>query len=122
MPVQFTGAEFPEEQFEPAPTFVEWDGNRMVLYPSMASVRFDQDLDTIATFEETYAYMFDQLAGTRVGSELAAAGLDPTSYVFLLVRPAGFRSFAEVRGYLQLLGTDLVHEPLDQDLRRIQVR
>lgn len=104
------------------PTWVEWNGEDLVLLPSRASVRFDGDLASIPTLDETYDYMFERLAGTPVGRELSAASLDGNRFVVLLVRPDGFRTLPEVRGYLELLGIDVVPEPIDQDLRRIQVR
>jgi hypothetical protein len=39
-----------------------------------------------------------------------------------LVRPSGFRTLPDLRGYLELLGIDVVSEPIDQQLRGIQVR
>lgn len=104
------------------PTWVQWDGTEMIVQPSMASVRFERDLRSIPTFDETYDYMFSQLAGSAVGRELSEASLEGNRYVVLLVRPSGFRTLAEVRGYLELLGIDVVPEPIDQDLRRLQVR
>lgn len=104
------------------PTWVEWDGTELMLQPSRESVTFARDLSEIPTFEETYDYMFDQVAGTEVGRVLSAASLDGNRYVILLVRPSGFRTLPEVRGYLELINIDVVPEPIDQDLRRIQVR
>ncbi|MCH7990857.1 MAG: hypothetical protein IIC35_00390, partial [Gemmatimonadetes bacterium] len=66
--------------------------------------------------------MFRQVAGTPLGSALASVSLDRSRYVILLVRPSGFRTLPEIRGYLELLGIDIVPEPIDQNLRRIQVR
>lgn len=104
------------------PTWLEWDGTEMVLYPDGARVRFERDLGGIPTFELTYAYMFDQVVGTRVGAELAAVSLDGSRFIVLLVRPSGFGTLPEIRGYLDLLGIDVVAEPIDQSLRRIRVR
>lgn len=104
------------------PTWVEWDGTELRIQPSLASVSFDRDLRSIPTFDATYDYMFERLAGTAVGRELSEASLDGNRYVVLLVRPSGFRTLPEVRGYLQLIGIDVVPEPIDQGLRRVQVR
>lgn len=104
------------------PVWVEWDGTRMTLRPSGASVTFDQDLRSIPTFDETYDHIFERVAGTDLGREISAASLDGNRFVILLVRPSGFRTLAEVRGYLELLGIEVVPEPIDQDLRRLQVR
>ncbi|MDH3270430.1 MAG: hypothetical protein OEN56_03815 [Gemmatimonadota bacterium] len=104
------------------PTWIEWDGAELTLLPSEESVVFDQDLRSIPTFDQTYNYIFTVLAGSPVGRELSAASLDGNRFVILLVRPSGFRTLPEVRGYLELLGVDVVPEPIDQDLRRLQVR
>lgn len=104
------------------PIWVEWDGTDMTLRPSRASVTFDRDLRSIPTFDETYDYIFDRVAGTDLGREISAASLDGDRFVILLVRPSGFRTLPEVRGYLELLGIEVVAEPIDQDLRRLQVR
>jgi hypothetical protein len=66
--------------------------------------------------------MFERLAGTRVGAALAEVAMERGRYVILFVRPTGFRTLTEVRGYLDLLGTDLVEVPIEQDWQRIQVR
>lgn len=105
-----------------APLWVEWDGQTLILHPDADSLTFDRELSSIPTFEQTYAYMFESLAGTRVGADLADAAFDPNRYVILLVRPAGFQALPEVRGYLSLLGFDVVEEPIGQDWRRLRVR
>ena len=120
--VEFVAPEFPEGLDRELPTWVEWDGREMTLHPSGDSVAFEVDLRSITTFDSTYAYMFDQLAGTRVGAALADVAMEQGRYVILFVRPSGFGTLAEVRGYLELLGTDLVEVPIEQDWQRIQVR
>jgi len=120
--VEFVSAESSEGLPSGTPTWMEWDGSEMVLHPEGARVRFDRDLRSIPTFELTYQYMFRQVAGTPLGSALASVSLDRSRYVILLVRPSGFRTLPEIRGYLELLGIDIVPEPIDQNLRRIQVR
>ena len=120
--VEFTSAAAPNGLQSGVPTWMEWDGTEMVLHPSGVRVRFERDLRSIPTFELTYAYMFDQVVGTQLGAQLAAASLDQSRYVVLLVRPSGFSTLPEIRGYMGLLGIDLVAEPIDQGLRRIQVR
>ncbi|MDA0329391.1 MAG: hypothetical protein O2958_10320 [Gemmatimonadetes bacterium] len=104
------------------PTWIEWDGAELVLYPTGATVNFSRDLSSITTFEATYAYVFDQVAGTPLGAELARVAMDSGRYIILLVRPSGFQTLPEITGYLGLLGIDVVAEPIDQNLRRIQVR
>lgn len=120
--VQVNAVESSAELQGRAPTWVEWDGSEMILHPDLERVRFDTDLRSIATFQDTYAYMFDQLAGTRLGAELAEVGVDDSRYIILLLRPSGFETLPEVRGYLQFLGIELVEEPIDADWRHIQVR
>ena len=120
--VELRAPDFPQEQQRQFPTWVEWDGRDLLLHPDGERVRFDRDLRSIPTFEATYEYMFDQLAGTPFGAELAETSLDPSRYVILLVRPSGFRTLPEIRGYLELLDIDVVDEPIDQDWRRIRVR
>ena len=120
--VEFVAPEFEEGLQRETPTWVEWDGSEMILHPSGEGVLFDRDLRAIPTFEATYDYMFDQLAGTRVGAALADVAMEAGRYVILFVRPSGFRTLTEVRGYLDLLGTDLVEVPIEQDWQRIQVR
>ena len=119
--VEFIRPEFPEDAQDQVPTWVEWDGSEMVLHPSAARVRFERDLRSIPTFEATYTYMFEQLAGTPVGDELAEVSLGRNRYIILLVRPSGFRTLPEIRGYLELLSI-VIPEPIDQHLRRIRVR
>ena len=120
--VQVNAVESSEELQGRTPTWIEWDGTEMTLHPVGETVRFETDLRGIETFQATYAYMFDQLAGTRLGAELAEVGVDDDRYIILLLRPSGFRTLPEVRGYLQFLGIELVEEPIDEDWRNIQVR
>lgn len=104
------------------PTWAEWDGRRLVLLPGGEEADFPRDLSAIETFDDTYDYMFERLSGTTVGSALAEIAMDPDRYVVLLVRPQGFDSLAEMRGYLDLLGVAYLSEPIDGNLRRIDVR
>jgi len=120
--VEFVAPEFPEGLDRNVPTWVEWDGRDLTLYPSGDSVSFTRDLREIPTFDATYDYMFQQLAGTRVGAALAETAMERGRYVILFVRPSGFRTLTEVRGYLHLLGTDMVEVPLEQDWQRIRVQ
>lgn len=120
--VEFVAPDFPEALEREVPTWVEWDGSEMILHPSGERVRFARDLRSIPTFDATYEYMFDQLAGTRLGAALAAVATERGRYVILFVRPSGFRTLTEVRGYLDFLGTEPVEVPIEQDWQRIQVR
>jgi len=120
--VEFVAPEFPEGLDRDVPTWVEWDGRDLTLYPSGESVTFARNLREIPTFDATYDYMFQQLAGTRVGAALADAAMERGRYVILFVRPSGFRTLTEVRGYFNLLGTDMVEVPLEQNWQRIRVQ
>lgn len=120
--VEFVAPDFPPDMDREIPTWLEWDGTNMVLHPSGQEVTFDRDLRSIETFELTYEYMFDQLAGSRVGAALADVAIQPGRYVILFVRPSGFRTLTEVRGYLDLLGADMVEVPIEQSWDRIRVQ
>ena len=119
--VEFVAPDFPDELRRDVPTWIEWDGSEMTLYPQEERVAFDRDLRTIPTFEATYDYMFGRLAGTPLGAALADASLERGRYVILFVRPSGFTTLTEVRGYLQLLGIDVVEVPIEQSWQRIRV-
>jgi hypothetical protein len=120
--VEFISADLLQGAEPRVPTWLEWDGRKLIMHPSLESVDFDQDLRRIRTYEATYSYVFDQLVGTPIGGELARVAQDRRRYIILLVRPSGFGSLPEVRGYLDLLRIDHVYEPIDQDWRRIKVR
>jgi hypothetical protein len=120
--VEFVAPEFASELQRIVPTWIEWDGTDMTLYPDEEQVTFDRDLRAIPTFDDTYDYMFDRLAGTPLGAALADASLESGRYVILFVRPSGFETLTEVRGYLGLLGIDVVEVPIEQDWQRIRVQ
>jgi hypothetical protein len=120
--VEFVAPDFPPELGRVVPTWVEWDGTELVLYPSGERVSFERDLRTIPTFEATYDYMFERLAGTPLGSALASASIDAGRYMILFVRPTGYRTLTEIRGYLQLLSIDVVEVPIEEDWQRILVQ
>jgi len=120
--VEFVAPEFAQELQRVVPTWIEWDGREMVLYPEEQRVSFDRDLRDIPTFDATYDYMFGRLAGTPLGAALADASLESGRYVILFVRPSGFRTLTEVRGYFGLLGVDVVEVPIEQDWQRIRVQ
>jgi hypothetical protein len=120
--VEFVAPDFPPELGRLVPTWVEWDGSELVLYPSGDRVSFERDLRSISTFEATNDYIFERLAGTRLGAALATASMEPGRYMILFVRPSGFRTLIEIRGYLRLLDIDVVEVPIDQDWQRIRVQ
>jgi hypothetical protein len=119
--VEFVAPDFPQELGRVVPTWVEWDGTDLVLYPEGDRVTFDRDLRSLPTFEATYDYMFQGLAGTALGAALASASIEGGRYLILFVRPSGFRTLTEVRGYLELLSIDVVEVPIEQDWQRILV-
>jgi len=120
--VQLSAAEAPSGLGLLEPTWMEWDGSVLTLHPGGESVEFDRDLRVVPTFEDTYNFMLLRLAGTRVGATLAEIASDSTRYVILLVRPSGFRTMAEIRGYFDLLTIQHVAEPIEDDWRRLRVR
>jgi hypothetical protein len=120
--VAFVAPEFADELQRIEPTWIEWDGRDMVLHPQGDSVVFDRNLRDIPTFDATYDYMFERLAGTPLGAALAGASSEIGRYVILFVRPSGFQTLTEVRGYLGLLGIDVVEVPIEQDWQRIMVQ
>ena len=120
--VEYSGPEFEDEMQGRVPTWMEWDGRSLTVHPDGTQVTFERDLRDILTFDATYTYLFDQIVGTPMGAEVAAISGDPDRYLMLLVRPSGFRTMPELQGYMELLGIDVVPEPIPQDLRRIQVQ
>lgn len=99
-----------------SPRYFEWDGATLTAHPSGESVRFDVDLTTIDTFGETYAYIEEGIRGSSLGALLEGIGQsDGREYVVLLVRPSGFESLYEIRGYIEAQGVDLGYEPLMQE-------
>ena len=120
--VEFVAPQFADSLKRVEPTWVEWDGTDLTLHPDGDRVRFAQDLRAISTFDATNSYIFNQLAGTPVGAALARVSMEPGRYVILFVRPSGFRTLTEIRGYLQLLGIDVVEVPIEQDWQRIRVK
>ena len=61
------------------------------------------------------------LAG-RGGAALADVAMQRGRYIILFVRPSGFRTLTEVRGYLDLLGAEMVEVPIEQSWQRIRVQ
>ena len=100
---------------EKVPRYFEWDGSSLIANPGSESVHFEEDIRGIETFEETYVYM------DKVISESSLAGViddisesNGTNYVVLLVRPSGFNSLYEVRGYLESREILMGYEPIGQ--------
>jgi hypothetical protein len=105
------------------PLWIEWDGEMLLLYPTRDTARLERDLRSIETWDETWSYISETLAGTRVGNAIAQAGLDlENRYVVLLARPSGFDELFEIQSYIEFLGMDVGIEPIDQQWQRIRVR
>jgi hypothetical protein len=100
---------------EKVPRYIVWDGSSLVANPGNESAHFAEDIRGIETFEETYVYM------DKVINESSLADLihdiresNGRNYVVLLVRPSGFDSLYEVRGYLESKEILLGYEPIGQ--------
>jgi len=97
------------------PHFFEWDGSSLVARPGGEVVRFGEDVRSIDTFAHTYEYMEQTIGGTPLDTLLRKIGETKGSdYVVLLVRPSGFPSLYEVRGYIESRGIELGYEPIMQ--------
>lgn len=97
------------------PWYIEWDGSTLTAHPSKESLSFDEELNTIETFEETYAYIDTIVEGSYFEDLFLGISVSGgQEYVVLLVRPSGFDSLYEIRGYIETWGIDLGYEPLMQ--------
>jgi len=97
------------------PHFIEWDGKSLITHPDKDVLRFKDDLREIDTFEDTYAYMDRALNGSPLETLLRRiSDSKGKEYVVLLVRPSGFSSLYEVRGYIESRGIALGYEPINQ--------
>ncbi len=104
------------------PLWVEWDGDKLMVYPSLDSVRFERDMRSMPTWQETWDYISEVLTATRVGNAVAQAALDNENrYIVLLARPSGFDELLEVRSYFEFLGVDVAVEPINQSWQRVRV-
>jgi hypothetical protein len=100
------------------PTYFEWDGTTLTLHPTKEKTLFQKKLCDIETYEETYRYMQKELAKTTLISEISDIQVYKNNkYVMLLVRPTGFKTLKEVRGYFEQMGIDVGYEPIYQDWR-----
>ncbi len=100
---------------EKVPHYIEWDGSSLIVHPGKESVRFEEDVREIDTFEKTYAYMDMVISGSSLDKLIHNIGQsNGNDYVVLLVRPSGFKSLYEVRGYLESKGVRLGYEPVGQ--------
>jgi hypothetical protein len=100
---------------EKVPRYIEWDGSGLVAHPGNESVHFAEDIRGIETFEETYVYMDKVINESRLADLIHEIGeSNGTKYVVLLVRPSGFNSLYEVRGYLESKDILIGYEPIGQ--------
>lgn len=98
------------------PRYLDWDGSTLVILPGHESVSFDRPLDEIETFDATYDYIEEALRGSGFPAFFRGIGESRgREYVVLFVRPSGFNTLYEVRGYIESKGIELGYEPLMQD-------
>ncbi len=123
--VEYVSDEVPVEVGGPlqgrVPTWMTWDGSELALLPGGESVTFETDLAQVS-YDDLPDHVFDRIVGTDSGRAISGVSLAENRYVVLLVRPSGFRTLPKISSYIELLGIAVVPEPIDQDLRRIQVR
>ncbi len=123
--VEYVSDEIPVENGGPLqgrlPTWMTWDGEVLALLPGGENVTFETNLTEVPA-DDLADHVFDRIVGTDVGRAISAASLAENRYVVLLVRPSGFETLSRISSYIELLGISVVPEPIDQDLRRIQVR
>jgi hypothetical protein len=104
------------------PLWVEWTGQALLIYPSLDSVRLEQDMRAMDTWQSTWDYISEALTATRVGNAIAQAALDyENRYVVLLARPSGFDELLEVSSYFEFLGLDVAVEPINQQWQRVRI-
>ncbi|EGV16227.1 hypothetical protein ThimaDRAFT_4454 [Thiocapsa marina 5811] len=106
------------------PTYLEWDGARLVLHPSKSEVRIHRSLSSIRNWEETYRYLDRSIQDSELEREIKEIVKDSESrYFVILVRPEGFESFSNLQAYFSShLNLDLGYEPLLKEWKTIQVR
>jgi hypothetical protein len=109
---------------EKVPTYLEWDGSRLVLHPSRSEVRIHRDLADLRTWDDTYRYLDRAIQGSELEREIKAIREDSGErYIVVLVRPDGFPSFDNLRAYFHsYLSLDLGYEPILDEWKTIHVR
>ena len=106
----------PGSETEKQPTYLEWDGESLVLYPEGQRASIAGDLGELGTFDAAYAHIDEAIRGTGVGDALDRLAREHnTEYAILLLRPSGFDSFFVVRGYFENKQIGVGYEPIDQD-------
>lgn len=97
------------------PHYISWDGVNLIAYPEQHKVSFDRALNEIKTYEASYEYISEKLAGTEVERLFhKIKSKSETDYLVVLIRPTGFNTLKEIRGYIEQLGIDLGYEPVQQ--------
>lgn len=97
------------------PHYIEWDGASLIAHPGRETVHFAEDVSGIEDFEETYNYINNEISGSDLGKLIQhIKGSSGDDYVVLLVRPSGFNSLYEVRGYIESQGISIGYEPVKQ--------
>ena len=87
------------------PNYIEWDGARLVAHPGNETAEFAEDISGIENYGDTYDYMEKEVEGTDLGELMdRVRKSNGKEYVVLLVRPSGFDSLYEVRGYIESQG------------------
>ena len=77
---------------------------------------FAEDVSGIENFEKTYNYIDKEIDGSDFGKLIGRIKRSSDKdYVVLLVRPSGFRSLYEVRGYIESQGISMGYEPIKQE-------
>ncbi|ACY13729.1 hypothetical protein [Haliangium ochraceum] len=96
--------------------YLEWTGLDIVAHPSRDALRLQRDVRAMRTWRETFEYFDGALAGTTAGRLIADAADNASSrYIVVLIRPSGFESFINLRGYIESKGIDIGYEPIDDD-------
>ena len=100
-------------------SFLDWDGHRLVLHPAGAAVDFNQPIEDIENWNDTYAFIDDAIKGTAIEQAIQRVITHKDSeFVILLIRPSGFANVREICGYIQKHHElDLGYEPVNQQWR-----
>ena len=106
------------------PMYLEWDGRQLIMYPSQDKVTIERDLWKIDNWKDTYTYIDSVLEKSQLGKALKDIRKHrDKKYVVILIRPAGFTSFLNLRAYFEKhLKLDLGYEPVMDSWRNIRIR
>lgn len=85
------------------PKFLEWNGENLIIHPSLDTLILNEDMNKIKTWKRTYNYIQNQIDGKTshkmLFSELKENNDSLFTYVF--VRQAGFDNFKNINGFIQ---------------------